>query len=71
MAEPSEPLRENESGKFEDLAMRPNPDSLVILAVPPIEDLIPAPTTAPWGVSCRRRRLRSIDERHLRSSLPE
>jgi hypothetical protein len=41
MAEPGEPLRENEGGKFEDLAKRPNPESLVILAVPPIEDLIP------------------------------
>jgi hypothetical protein len=41
MTAPSEPLRENEGGKFEDLSKRPNPDSLVILAVPPIEDLIP------------------------------
>jgi hypothetical protein len=41
MAGPNEPLRENEGGKFEDLAKRPNPDGLVILPVPPVEDLIP------------------------------
>ncbi len=42
MAELSEPLRENETGPFGELAKRPNPDSLVILAIPPIEDLIRA-----------------------------
>jgi hypothetical protein len=41
MAEPSERLRENEVGTFGDLAQRPNPDALVILPVPPIENLIP------------------------------
>jgi len=42
MAEPSERLRENEVGTFGDLTQRPNPDALIILPVPPIENLIPA-----------------------------
>lgn len=42
MAEPGEPLRENDAGTYGDLSARPNPDSLVILAIPPVEDLIPA-----------------------------
>ncbi len=42
MAEPDEPLRENEVGPFGELARRPNPDNLVILSVPAIEDLLPS-----------------------------
>lgn len=34
----NEPLRENEVGSFGELAQRPNPDDLVILPVPPVEE---------------------------------
>ncbi len=40
MADPSERLRENEVGTFGDLARRPDPDALVILPVPPVENVI-------------------------------
>jgi hypothetical protein len=40
MAEPNEPLQENEVGAFGDLVRRPNPEALVILPVPPVESLI-------------------------------
>ena len=40
MAEPSEPLRDSETGLVGELARRPNPDGLVIWPMPPIESLI-------------------------------
>ncbi len=40
MAEPSEPLRDGETGLVGELARRPNPDGLVIWPMPPIETLI-------------------------------
>jgi hypothetical protein len=66
MADPSDPLRENDVGAFADLAARPNPDALVILAVPPIEDLIPAleqrlgRALTPEEVEAERRKAPSI-----------
>lgn len=42
MAEADEPLRENEVGAFGELAKRPNPEDLVILSIPPIEDILPS-----------------------------
>ncbi len=41
MAKNNEPLRENETGAFGELAKRPNPDNLVILPVPAVEDMLP------------------------------
>lgn len=38
MAASDEPLREHEVGSFGELAQRPNPDDLVILPVPPVEE---------------------------------
>jgi len=38
----NEPLHENDVGAFGDLAQRPNPDDLVILPLPPLEDLLPS-----------------------------
>jgi hypothetical protein len=42
MAAPTDPLRENEVGTFGELSLRPNPDNLVILPVPPVEDFLPS-----------------------------
>ena len=36
-----EPLRENEVGPFGELSVRPNPDGLVVLAVPAFEAMLP------------------------------
>ncbi len=41
MADPNDPLRENEVGAYGELAERPNPENLVILSIPPIEDMLP------------------------------
>lgn len=38
MAASNEPLHEHEVGSFGELAQRPNPDDLVILSVPPVEE---------------------------------
>lgn len=42
MPSTNDPLRENEVGTFGELAQRPNPDNLVILPIPPIEDFLPS-----------------------------
>jgi hypothetical protein len=42
MASSNDPLRENEVGTFGELSQRPNPDNLVILPVPPVEDFLPS-----------------------------
>jgi hypothetical protein len=41
MTDSIEPLRENETGAYGKLAARPNPDQLVIMPIPPVEDLLP------------------------------
>lgn len=40
MPSANDPLRENDVGTFGELSQRPNPNNLVILNVPPIEDLL-------------------------------
>jgi hypothetical protein len=41
MASASDPIRENEVGAFGELSARPNPDGLIVLQVPPFEQMIP------------------------------
>ncbi len=41
MPSPTEPLKLNEVGAYGNLIARPNPDGLVVLAVPPFESLLP------------------------------
>ena len=41
MTDKDEPLRENEVGVYGQLASRPNPNGLVILPVPAVEDMLP------------------------------
>jgi hypothetical protein len=36
----SDPIRENEVGPFGELSARPNPDGLVVLQVPPFEQML-------------------------------
>jgi hypothetical protein len=40
MNAPSEPIRLYEVGEYGELAARPNPDGLVILPVPPVEEML-------------------------------
>jgi hypothetical protein len=41
MAEADDPLRQHDTGPYEVLAARPNPDGLVVLTVPPFEVMLP------------------------------
>ena len=37
----NDPIRLNEVGIYGDLIARPNPDSLVVLTIPPFESMLP------------------------------